>query len=84
MPLSYTRKAYYEALIAICKRFGIKDYILSITTNNYIMHKGICERFKKHAFKSAEDSFDSQGPPLIFKAEDSYICYIAHLINLLA
>jgi hypothetical protein len=73
MPLSYTGKAYFNALITACKRFRIYNYILSITTNNYIVNNGICNCFKKHAVKSAKARFKSKPPPAIFKADEGHI-----------
>lgn len=49
MLLSHISKAYFEALLAAIKRFSIKDYILSITTNNYVVNNVIVERFEKQA-----------------------------------
>ena len=84
MLLSHTGKAYFKALISACKRFGIYDYILSITTNNHVVNNRMCDWFKKHVFKSAEKGFEFKLLLAIFKAEDSYIRCLAHLINLLA
>jgi hypothetical protein len=84
MPPSHTGKAYSEALIATCKRFGIHNYILSITTDNHVVNDGMCDRFEKYAFKSAEQGFEFKPPPAIFKAEDGHIRCLAHLINLSA
>jgi hypothetical protein len=84
LPLSHTGKALFEALIGGCKRFGIKDYILSITTDNHVVNDGIIDRFEKHAIKSAEKGYLHKPPPTIFKADHSHIRYIAHLINLSA
>jgi hypothetical protein len=84
LPPLHTRKALFEALIRACKRFGIKDYILSITTDNYVVNNGIVERFKKYAIKSAEKGYFHKPLLTIFKAANSYIRCIAHLINLSA
>jgi hypothetical protein len=54
LPLSYTRKALFEALIAVYKHFDIEDYILSITIDNYIVNDRMVRRFEKHAKKSVE------------------------------
>jgi hypothetical protein len=81
---SHIGKAYFEALISACKRFGIHNYILSITTDNHVVNDGMCDWFKKHAFKSAEQGFESKPPPAIFKAEDGHIRCLAHSINLSA
>src|SRR5271165_1359596 len=84
LPLSYTGKALFEALIGACKRFGIKDYILSITTDNHIVNDGIVNHFEKHTLKSAEQGYLHEPPPMIFKVNDGYIRCIAHSINLSA
>jgi hypothetical protein len=84
LPLSHTRKALFKALIKAYKRFSIKDYILSITTDNYIVNDGIVDCFKKHALKSIEQGYLYKPLPTIFKVNDGYICCIAHLINLSA
>ena len=84
MPLSHTGKAYFEALIAACKRFSIHNYILSITTDNHVVNDGMCDRFEKYAFKSAEHGFEFEPPLAIFKAEDGHIRCLAHSINLSA
>jgi hypothetical protein len=84
LPLSYTRKALFKALIGACKRFGIEDYILFITTNNHIVNNSIVNQFKKHTIKSAKKGYQLKALPTIFKVVDSYICCITHLINLLA
>jgi len=84
LPPLHTRKALFEALIKAYKRFGIKDYILSITTNNYVVNNRIVKRFEKHAIKSAEKGYFHKPLLTIFKAADSHIRCIAHLINLSA
>jgi hypothetical protein len=84
LPPLHTRKALFEALIRACKRFGIKDYILSITTNNYVVNNRIVEQFEKHVIKSIEQGYLYKPLLTIFKAANSHICYIAHLINLSA
>jgi hypothetical protein len=43
LPPSHTGKALFEALIGACKRFGIEDYILSITIDNHIVNDGIVD-----------------------------------------
>ena len=73
MPPLHIGKAYFEALIAACKRFSIHNYILSITTDNHVVNNGMCNWFEKYAFKSAEQGFESKLPPAIFKAEDGHI-----------
>jgi Domain of unknown function (DUF4413) len=84
MPPSHTSKAYFEALITACNRFSIHNYILSITTDNHVVNDRMCDRFEKHAFKSAEQGFEFEPPPAIFKAEDGHIRCLAHSINLSA
>ena len=84
MPLSHTGKALFEALIGVCKYFGIEDYILSITTDNYIVNNRIVNCFKKHTLKSAEQGYLYEPPLTIFKVNDGHICCIAHSINLSA
>jgi hypothetical protein len=44
----------------------------------------MCNRFKKHAFKSAKAGFESKPPLAIFKANERHIRCLAHLINLSA
>lgn len=73
MPLSHTSKAYFNALITACKRFRIHNYILSITTDNHVVNNGICDRFKKHAFKSTKARFESKPLLVIFKADEGHI-----------
>jgi hypothetical protein len=84
LPLSHTGKALFEALIGVSKRFGIKDYILSITTDNHVVNDRIVDQFEKHAVKSAEQGYLYKPSPTIFKVDDGYIRCIAHLINLSA
>jgi hypothetical protein len=84
LPPPHTRKALFEALIRACKRFGIKNYILSITTDNYVVNNGMVERFEKHVIKSAEKGYLHKPLLTIFKAVDSHIRCIAHIINLSA
>jgi hypothetical protein len=84
LPPSHTGKALFDALISACKRFGIEDYILSITTDNHIVNDGMVERFEKHAIKSAKKGDHYKLPPAIFKVSDSHIRCIAHSINLSA
>jgi hypothetical protein len=84
LPLSYIRKALFKALIGACKRFGIKDHILSITTNNYVINNSVVDQFEKYAVKSVEKDYNYKVLLTIFKVSDSHICYIAHLINSLA
>jgi hypothetical protein len=43
MPPSHIGKAYFEALISACERFGIHNYILSITTDNHVVNDGMCD-----------------------------------------
>jgi hypothetical protein len=81
---SHTGKAYFEALISACKRFGIHNYILSITTDNHVVNDWMCNRFEKHAFKSAEEGYELEPPPAIFKAKDGHIRCLAYSINLSA
>jgi len=85
MLLSYIAKACFEALSATCKRFGIKDHVLAITTNSHVVNNSMCTQFKKLALKSADTSFQLPNPPpTVFKATDAHIRRIAHAINLLA
>jgi hypothetical protein len=84
MPSLHTSKAYFEALIAACQRFGIHNYILSITTDNHVVNDRMCNKFEKWAFKSAEKGFEFKPPPATFKAEDGHIRCLAHSINLSA
>ena len=84
MLLSHIGKAYFKALISACERFRIYNYILSITTNNYVVNNEMCNRFKKRVFKSAEKGFELELPPAIFKAKDRHIRCLVHLINLSA
>jgi hypothetical protein len=56
LPL-YTAKACFEALAAICKRFGIKDHVLAMTTDSHVVNDGMCTQFKKLALKSADAGF---------------------------
>jgi hypothetical protein len=84
MPLLHIGKAYFEALIAAYNHFRIYNYILSITTNNYVVNNRICNCFKKHAFKYAKAGFKSKPPLAIFKADKGHIQCLAHSINLLA
>jgi len=74
----------FEALIGVCKRFGIEDYILSITTDSHVVNNGMVDRFEKHAVKSAKKGYLHKPPPTIFKVDDGHIRCIAHSINLLA
>jgi hypothetical protein len=67
----------FKALVGACKRFSIKDYILSITTNNYIVNNGIVNRFEKHAIKSTENSFYHKLLLTVFKVADGHIRCIA-------
>jgi hypothetical protein len=82
LPLSYTDKALFDALIGACKRFGIEDYILSITTDNHIVNDSMVEQFEKHAVKSAEKGNHYKLSPAIFKVSDGHIRCITHSINL--
>jgi hypothetical protein len=84
LPPSHTGKALFDALIGACKRFGIEDYILSITTDNHVVNDRIVDRFEKHTVKSAEQGHLHEPPPTIFKVDDGYIRCIAHSINLSA
>jgi hypothetical protein len=81
---SHTSKAYFKALIAACKRFGIYNYILFITTNNYIVNNGMCDRFEKYAFKYTKARFKSKPLLAIFKANEGHIWCLAYSINLSA
>jgi hypothetical protein len=71
-------------LIRACKRFGIKDYILSIIIDNHVVNDGIVDQFEKHAVKSAKQGYLYRPLLTIFKVNDSHICCIAHSINLSA
>jgi len=73
MLLSYTSKAYFDILITACKRFRIYNYILFITTNNYVVNNSICNRFKKHTFKFAKARFEFKLLLAIFKANKGHI-----------
>lgn len=84
LPLSHTGKALFEALIDACKRFGIKDYILSITTDNCVVNDGMVDRFEKHAIKSIEKGYLHEPLLTIFKVNHGHIRCIAHSVNLLA
>jgi hypothetical protein len=74
----------FKALVGAYKRFSIKDHILSITTDNYIVNNSIVKRFKKHVIKSTKNSSYHKLPLAVFKVANSYICCIVYLINLLA
>jgi len=84
LPLLHTRKALFEALIGVCKRFGIKDYILSITIDSHVVNNGIVDRFEKYVVKSAEKGYLHKPLLTIFKVDDGHIRCIAHSINLSA
>jgi hypothetical protein len=84
MPLLHIGKAYFKALIAACNRFGIYNYILSITTNNYVVNNEMCNHFEKHALKCAKAGFESKSLLAIFKADKGHIRCLAHSINLSA
>lgn len=84
LPPLHTRKALFKALIGACKRFSIKDYILSITTDNYVVNNGMVDQFEKHVVKSVEKRYLHEPLLVIFKVDDGYIHYMAHLINILA
>ena len=81
--LSYTSKALFNALISTCKHFGIEDYILSITIDNYIVNNSIVRQFKIYTIKSIEKGNYSKLLLVIFKVSNSYIYYIVYTINLL-
>jgi len=67
----------FKALISASKRLSIRDYILSITADNYIVNDSIVDRFKKHAIESVEKGYHSK---LVFNGIPEYvkICCISH------
>jgi hypothetical protein len=82
LPPSHTGKACFEALAVCCKRFGILDYIMGITSDSHVANDGMVECFEKLAFKRAENDFITEAPLAVFKVADGHIRCMAHSINL--
>jgi len=65
---SKTGKVLFEALSEAAKRFGIENHVISVTTDNGAPDSSMCDRFKKLAFKNAENGYQDPltSSPAIF------------------